>query len=258
MIITVNDNNVLKTFNIIDSSAIAEVFDSTQSYAIGDYCVYGNTLYKFVDNHNAGAWSSSDVTQVLITDELASLGVDISQKYEKPSGGIPASDLASAVQTSLGKADTALQSAPVEDVQIEGTSIISNRVAEIPAASASTFGVVKTDATLGSAMSNSGVIYPVPAASNKIKQGTQQFQPIVPEKQHEAVFYGLAKAAGQDMASSNNNVGTYTTEAKTAIKSMLGVADTPPEIYVGTTTPSGYTVYIDPEGFTAVGEGVSF
>jgi hypothetical protein len=29
--------------------------------------------------------------------------------YSKPSGGIPKSDLASAVQTSLGKADTALQ-----------------------------------------------------------------------------------------------------------------------------------------------------
>lgn len=29
--------------------------------------------------------------------------------YEKPSGGIPATDLASAVQTSLGKADTAVQ-----------------------------------------------------------------------------------------------------------------------------------------------------
>ncbi len=31
-------------------------------------------------------------------------------KYDKPSGGIPKTDLASAVQTSLGKADTALQS----------------------------------------------------------------------------------------------------------------------------------------------------
>lgn len=36
--------------------------------------------------------------------------------YEKPSGGIPASDLDSSVQTSLGKADTALQSAPVTSV----------------------------------------------------------------------------------------------------------------------------------------------
>lgn len=32
--------------------------------------------------------------------------------YSKPSGGIPKTDLASAVQTSLGKADTALQSVP--------------------------------------------------------------------------------------------------------------------------------------------------
>ena len=33
-------------------------------------------------------------------------------KYSKPSGGIPKADLASAVQTSLGKADSALQSVP--------------------------------------------------------------------------------------------------------------------------------------------------
>lgn len=36
----------------------------------------------------------------------------VNAKYTKPSGGIPASDLASGVQTSLGKADTALQSVP--------------------------------------------------------------------------------------------------------------------------------------------------
>lgn len=40
----------------------------------------------------------------------------LSAKYEKPSGGIPKTDLASSVQTSLGKADTALQSAPVTSV----------------------------------------------------------------------------------------------------------------------------------------------
>lgn len=36
--------------------------------------------------------------------------------YSKPSGGIPQSDLASAVQTSLGKADTALQDADLDPV----------------------------------------------------------------------------------------------------------------------------------------------
>ena len=35
--------------------------------------------------------------------------------YQKPSGGIPASDMASGVQTSLGKADTALQSSDIDN-----------------------------------------------------------------------------------------------------------------------------------------------
>lgn len=47
--------------------------------------------------------------------------------YSKPSGGIPKSDLASAVQTSLGKADTALQShqdiSGKQDKLISGTNI---------------------------------------------------------------------------------------------------------------------------------------
>jgi len=37
-------------------------------------------------------------------------------KYTKPGLGIPASDMTAAVQTSLGKADTALQTAPVTSV----------------------------------------------------------------------------------------------------------------------------------------------
>lgn len=44
--------------------------------------------------------------------------------YSKPSGGIPKSDLASAVQTSLGKADTALQSAPVDSVNGQTGAVV--------------------------------------------------------------------------------------------------------------------------------------
>lgn len=40
----------------------------------------------------------------------------IGAKYTKPSTGIPKTDLVTTVQTSLGKADTALQSAPVTSV----------------------------------------------------------------------------------------------------------------------------------------------
>ncbi len=49
------------------------------------------------------------IQDAIIEDE----GV-IEGKYNKPAGGIPATDLASAVQTSLGKADTALQSSDID------------------------------------------------------------------------------------------------------------------------------------------------
>lgn len=42
--------------------------------------------------------------------------VQVDEKYKKPDGGIPKSDLATSVQTSLDKADSALQSAPVTSV----------------------------------------------------------------------------------------------------------------------------------------------
>ena len=56
--------------------------------------------------------------------------------YSKPSGGIPKSDLASAVQASLGKADTALQSeqykGTVTGVKINGaTKNPSNGVVDL-------------------------------------------------------------------------------------------------------------------------------
>ena len=67
---------------------------------------------------------SSKVARTSVTFDGSTTTKALSQKgtwesfgtYSKPSGGIPSTDLASAVQTSLGKADTALQSAPVTSV----------------------------------------------------------------------------------------------------------------------------------------------
>lgn len=66
--------------------------------------------------------SASDVNALPSTTTAADLGA-----YVKPSGGIPKTDLASDVQTSLGKADTALQSAPVTSVNgATGDVVIAN------------------------------------------------------------------------------------------------------------------------------------
>lgn len=76
--------------------------------------------------------------------------------YSKPSTGIPKTDLASAVQTSLGKADTALQSyteqykGTITGVSANGTSVATSGVANIPAASTSAYGVTKLSSATNS------------------------------------------------------------------------------------------------------------
>ena len=93
-------------------------------------------------------------------------------------------------------------------------------------ATATEGGTVKVNTTTGAngVLRNAdGEIVISRADSNAIKAGIDRYKPIVPSKQHEAVFYGLAEAAGVDMSSSANPVGRYTEEAKAAIRAMLGL-----------------------------------
>lgn len=61
-------------------------------------------------------WQVAYVTGVYDDNLGAQWSVEGSGWYEKPAAGIPATDLASAVQTSLGKADTAVQSATISTI----------------------------------------------------------------------------------------------------------------------------------------------
>lgn len=72
---------------------------------------------------------SSDIPSAVTESTVSGWGFTKNAgTYSKPSGGIPKTDLASAVQTSLGKADTALQSyteqykGTVTGVKINGTT----------------------------------------------------------------------------------------------------------------------------------------
>ena len=109
-------------------------YDTTATYDVGDYCIHEGGLYVCTTAiSTAEAWTAGHWEEVTVGDELSDLKSDLQQKYEKPSGGIPASDIASGVipdvsgfytkpsggipdsdlssgvQTSLGKADTAYQ-----------------------------------------------------------------------------------------------------------------------------------------------------
>lgn len=124
--------------------------------------------------------------------------------------------------------------APVTDVQVNGVSVLSDGVANVPLATSNSVGVVKTSASYGTVVDENGLIKINRADSNGIKSGAVIFQPIVPITQHEAAFYGLAKAAGDTtQRQSSNAVGAYTESAKSAISEMLGGA-----VEISGTTPS--------------------
>lgn len=114
---------------------------------------------------------------------------------------------------------------PVDDVQINGTSILSDGIAEIPIASADDFGVSKVVSNYGLYVNQStGTLRINTAPISTIKSGTNTFYPITASNQHASTFYGLAKASGDTTQSqSSNEVGTYTEEAKSAIRAMLGI-----------------------------------
>ena len=54
-------------------SLIAEDFDETKSYAVGDYVIYSTLLYRFITPHSVGAWNENHVIQVKVGEELKDL-----------------------------------------------------------------------------------------------------------------------------------------------------------------------------------------
>lgn len=200
-----NDNEITRTdlgFGI--GSVIAGIEEHTtasRAYSVGDLFLWyyegdGTFLYKATESIAVGDELESEVncTQVTIAEELADLKTYV---------------------------DNAIPSVPVQDVQINGTSILSSGVANVPLGSGSSVGVVKGGTGIG--ITNAGQMYLIGASSANAKSGTIDTKPIVPNIQHESTFYGLAKVAGADMALSSNTVGTYTDEAKEKICRMLGI-----------------------------------
>lgn len=128
-------------------------------------------------------------------------------------------------------ADKILRSIPevsVKDVKIDGSSVVDNQgSANIPKADVSTFGVMRAPNPVSSGlqMDPLGYLKTTEANISQVQGGTNEYRVIVPDNQHEAVFFGLAKAAGRDLKDVRNvTVGQYPENAKTAIRNMLGVA----------------------------------
>lgn len=61
-----------------DITNVAQAFDATKAYSVGDMVLYQGTLYAFTAAHPAGAWVGSDAQAVILADEVTSLKDDLS------------------------------------------------------------------------------------------------------------------------------------------------------------------------------------
>ena len=221
----------------------------------------------WLDDHPEATTTVEDgsITYAKLATALAAL---IDGKYDEPSGGIPATDMTSAVQALLSSVGAMIAATSgdvgkalspktvaddkvtewqfvsagggggggaVDDVQVNGVSVVTNGVAKIPLVSndSGIAGAVKVNAYNGLSVMG-GILGTNPAYDTDIKAGTQGYKPITSAKQHMSAFYGLAKAAGDSTQSaSNNNVGVYTESAKSAISQMLDAPES-----VSGSTPS--------------------
>ena len=128
-----------KADSALQSAPVASVNGKTGAVTLGAGDVGAlPSSTKFVSSVNG---QSGAVTGLATTNE-------VNAKYTKPSDGIPKSDLASSVQTSLGKADTALQKAPVTSVNGK-TGAVQLAASDVGALPTSTKYVVSVNGESG-------------------------------------------------------------------------------------------------------------
>ena len=60
---------------VAEDHNVADQFSTSSTYAVGDYVIYGGTLYKCITAvTTAGAWDSTKWTAVVVTDEMGGGG----------------------------------------------------------------------------------------------------------------------------------------------------------------------------------------
>lgn len=223
--------------------------DTTQSQSSNEVGVYTDEAKQAIKTMLDIPTKTSDLT-------------NDSSFYVKPSTGIPASDLNTALVSDIdNKADKVLNatSGNIATLDSNGNLVDSGHspseyltqhqdltgyVKNTDYASSTVGGVVKVGNS-GVSIDGNGLLKSLPASDAQIKAGTQGYNPITSNREHAAVFYGLAKAAGDTTQSkSSNTVGNYTEDAKAAIRSMLdmpSVTDIPTKVSDLTDDSGHYT-----------------
>lgn len=219
------------------SAGIIKVKNATANEAItnGGSCLINGILYCVGTGNDNAVKQGADYAALIsaaaqhksVFYGLAKAAGDTTQSQSNNAVGTYTSEAKTAILSMLGAAASSdIPNVPVQDVQVNGTSILNQGVASVPLADYNTYGVVKLSADLGIYLDADGFLVNVRATQDEIKAGSNAAHVITPARQHRATFYGLAKAAGdRTQAASDNAVGTYTDAAKDAIQNMLGISD---------------------------------
>ena len=234
--------------------------DAESSYRIGNVNITkGNIGLGNVENTALSTWAgTSNITTLgtiatgvwhgtAIADDYIASAAAWNAKYDKPSGGIPKTDLASGVQTSLGLADTALQShQTIYNLIIKknGTQVGSTYN---PATAAQTIDL--TDVASANALSTvqgyftNGVANNAARLSNTSKIGdTNQPVYFTANGVPAAISYTIGRnvAANEDVTaytgSTYINVASHVISAKEASGSQGGVVTTSAQTFAGDKT----------------------
>lgn len=219
---------------------------ASKAYAIGETFIYNGKRYRATV-----AIAQSDVIAPGTNCELEPLNLayipknaidEYSGLYVKSNGKIAilASDTnvikAGAnnsrpitAYTAKDAAFYGLAKAANDSTQASSSNPVGTYTTEAKAAILAMLGAVGT-ADIGNGLRIlNGLLTTDEASATSLKNGTNVYAPLTSNRIHEAVYYGLAKAAGADMASvSGETVGVYPQAQKNAIQTMLGIeADIP-------------------------------
>lgn len=158
---------------------------ASKDYAVGDLVVFDNRLYKVIIAIALGDTIilNGNVEQTTVEQEMENAGSGVS------------------------------------DVQVNGSSIVNNGVANIPFASTTIPGVIRIGSGLRLSVNGTNSLMTNEGNQGQIRTRTSGLV-IAPENQHFATFYGLAYAAG-DKTQAKLSTLNYTESAKSAIHEML-------------------------------------
>ena len=171
----------------------------------------------------------------------------IASKYEKPNGGIPKTDLSSAVQASLGKADSALQShQTITTGSVNGTIAANGTDVAVKGLKALAYkdSLTKTDVGLGNVDNTSDKAKPISTAT---QAALDKKQDSLTATQLNAVNSGITSGkvstydgyqAKIDAKYTKPTGGIPKTDLASSVQTSLGKADTALQTHQTITTGS--------------------